>query len=323
MTPWGKLGDTHRRLTRWQLPRPWLGSTKVRMRLKARSILATQACLIAHAAGTAYYIDDSRGPARTFDGIGAISGGGATSVLLPFYPEQQRSEILDYLFLPNFGASLHMIKVEIGGDAQSTDGSEPSHMHDPWDENYERGYEWFILSEAKKRNPNIKTFGLPWAWPQWVSCSPGTMENCTGSPYSYPNQSATYITKWVKGAKDHYGIEIDYVGSWNERDYNVTYLKILRKSLDDAGFVNTKIVAADNHFEDISQSVLEDGELADAVWGIGAHYPGTVSGNVAEETGKPLWSSEEASTYNNAIGAGCWARVLNQNYVNGIKHNKT
>lgn len=31
------------------------------------------------------------------------------------YPEPQRSEILDYLFKPNFGAALSILKVEIGG----------------------------------------------------------------------------------------------------------------------------------------------------------------------------------------------------------------
>lgn len=39
------------------------------------------------------------------------------------YPEPQRAHILDYLFLPSFGASLHVLKVEIGGDTQSTDGT--------------------------------------------------------------------------------------------------------------------------------------------------------------------------------------------------------
>ena len=93
---------------------------------------------------TQYTLDDTFGPARTFDGIGGISGGGATSVLLPSYPLPQRDEILDFLFLPNFGASLHILKVEIGGDAQSTDGAESSHMHNPWEENYHRGYEWYL-----------------------------------------------------------------------------------------------------------------------------------------------------------------------------------
>ena len=67
----------------------------------------------------------------------------ATSRLLVSYPEPQRSQILDLLFKvsynpaeaanggenvafcfvklqPLFGASLHILKVEIGGDAQST-----------------------------------------------------------------------------------------------------------------------------------------------------------------------------------------------------------
>jgi len=105
--------------------------------------LSAALALARAAAPTAQYtIDDSAGPARTFDGIGGLSGGGATSVLLRDYPEPQRSQILDLLFKPNFGASLHILKVEIGGDAQSTDGCESSHMHDPWTTDYTRGYEW-------------------------------------------------------------------------------------------------------------------------------------------------------------------------------------
>ena len=87
-----------------------------------------------------YIVDDSLGLGRTFDGIGGLSAG-ASSKFLISYPEPQRSEILDYLFKPNFGASQQILKVEIGGDAQSTDGIEVSHMHSPWDENYSRGYE--------------------------------------------------------------------------------------------------------------------------------------------------------------------------------------
>ncbi len=69
-----------------------------------------------------------------------------------------------------------------------------------------------------------------------------------------------------------------------------------------------------------------------------AHYPGTKSDTNAEASGKPLWASEDYSTFNNGVGSGCWARVsliennntkckcmnlipyvqiLNQNYVNG------
>ena len=31
-----------------------------------------------------------------------------------------------------------------------TDGTESSHMHESWDENYRRGYEWWLMCEAKK-----------------------------------------------------------------------------------------------------------------------------------------------------------------------------
>ena len=91
-----------------------------------------------------------------FEGIGGLSGGGATSRLLPDYIEPYRSDILDYLFSPGVGASLHILKVEIGGDAESTEGTEASHMHAADDENYHRGYEWWLMAEAKRRNPNIK-----------------------------------------------------------------------------------------------------------------------------------------------------------------------
>ena len=55
-----------------------------------------------------------------------------------------------FIFQPNFGAALQICKVEIGGDAQSTDGTESSHMHTADDENYQRGYEWWLMKEAKK-----------------------------------------------------------------------------------------------------------------------------------------------------------------------------
>jgi hypothetical protein len=84
---------------------------------------------------------DRTSPGLTFDGIGAISGGGATSRLLIDYDEPARSEVLDYLFKPNYGASLQMLKVEIGGDSQSTDGTESSHMHSKDDLDLKRGYE--------------------------------------------------------------------------------------------------------------------------------------------------------------------------------------
>jgi hypothetical protein len=62
---------------------------------------------------------DGTGSGRVFEGIGAVSAG-ASSRLLIDYPETQRSQILDYLFKSNYGAFLQHLKVEVGGDMDST-----------------------------------------------------------------------------------------------------------------------------------------------------------------------------------------------------------
>ncbi|KAM4831108.1 galactocerebrosidase isoform X4 [Urocitellus parryii] len=258
----------------------------------------------------AYVLDDSAGLGREFDGIGAVSGGGATSRLLINYSEPYRSEILDYLFKPNFGASLHILKVEIGGDGQTTDGTEPSHMHYTLDENYFRGYEWWLMKEAKKRNPDITLIGLPWSFPGWLG---------KGFNWPYVNLELTayYIVSWILGAKRYHDLDIDYIGIWNERSFDSNYIKVLRRMLNTQGLQKVKIIASDNLWEPISTSMLLDSALWKVIDVIGAHYPGTHTVRNAQLTQKKLWSSEDFSTLNSDVGAGCWGRILNQNYING------
>ena len=69
------------------------------------------------------------------------------------------------------------------------------------------------MNEAKLRNPEIFLYGLPWAFPAWVGCDSGTLNNCNDNPYKNPNQTAAYITSWVAGAKSEYGLDIDFIGS--------------------------------------------------------------------------------------------------------------
>lgn len=294
---------------------------------------------------TTYNLSDALGPARVFEGVGGLSGGGGVARLLPSYSAALRSEILDYLFLPGFGASLQVLKVEIGSECQSTDGSEATHSRTPTDADFSRGYEWDMMREAKARNPAIKLFGLAWGFPRWVTCAPATpMLNCTGDIYSYPEQTAAFMVSWVRGARDAHNLTIDFVGSWNERPFDVGYLKILRAALDAAGFRGTGIVAPDQGgWEPFASDVLGDPALEAALHALGSHYPGTTSDSNAEETGLSLWASEvrmvtggssadyscvasltpsvplkqDASNYNNNVGGGCWARSINQNYVNG------
>ncbi len=66
-------------------------------------------------------------PGRIFAGIGGESAGASTRLLVD-YPKKQRNEILNYLFKPDFGAALQNLKCELGGDTNSTDGTEPAYF---------------------------------------------------------------------------------------------------------------------------------------------------------------------------------------------------
>jgi hypothetical protein len=104
---------------------------------------------------------------RRFEGLGALSVGAATRLLID-YAEPTRSQILDLLFKPNYGVALDHLNVEVGGDVNSTMGCEPSHMHAADDEIYRRGYEWWLITEAKQRNVAIRLECLEWAVPGWI-----------------------------------------------------------------------------------------------------------------------------------------------------------
>ena len=90
-------------------------------------LLLAGSSLVAGSPPAPYPVDPAKVD-HVYDGHGALSAG-ASSRLLFDYPTPQRDQVLDYLFKPNFGAALDMLKVEIGGDSQSTDGTEASHAH--------------------------------------------------------------------------------------------------------------------------------------------------------------------------------------------------
>ncbi len=263
---------------------------------------------------------DGAGSGRVFEGIGGVSAG-ASSRLLIDYPEPQRSQILDYLFKPNCGASLQHLKVEIGGDVNSTDGAEPSHMHARDDENYDRGYEWWLMEQAKRRNSQIMLDALEWGAPAWI-----------GGGVFFSQDNADYIVKFINGARKYYGLTIDYVGIWNETPYDNDWIKLLKKTLVANGLA-TKIVAADSvNTWEIVEALKRDSALQEAVSAVGVHYPGYVdylmsgfrkgqptysSPSSAQHFGKPLWASEAGPWRGDWKGAEELAKIYNRNYIEG------
>jgi galactosylceramidase len=265
---------------------------------------------------------DPNSPGGTFDGFGAVSAG-ASSRLLYDYPEPYRSQVLDYLFRPNYGAALQHLKVEIGSDVNSTDGSEPSHMRTPQDKNFTRGYEWWLMQQAHSRNPKIVLDTLAWGAPGWI-----------GKDTLYTPAMARYSAVFLNGAESQYHLDIPYTGIWNEKQFDAQYVKTLRGVLDKER-PGTKIVCCDEYpHEGLGQwSILEamrkDPALAKAVDVVTVHYPrekGKLTTPAdATAAGKPLWSSEDqpessAETILSrdwAIGGRSLAHLYNENYLEG------
>lgn len=248
---------------------------------------------------------DGTSKGRTFEGIGAISAG-ASSRLLIDYPEPQRSEVLDYLFKPHYGAGFQHLKVEVGGDVNSTDGSEPSHRHTRGDENYNRGYEWWLMKEAKQRNPRITLDVLAWGFPAWV-----------GNGKFHSQDTADYLVSFIKGAHSVHSLDVGYVGIWNEMPYNVLWINLLRRTLDNAGLSGVKIVAGDSGGWGVADVLRKHTELKQAIAVIGVHYPHFKSSPAAQACGKPLWSSEDGPWRGTWDGAQALSRSYNRNYVLG------
>jgi hypothetical protein len=214
---------------------------------------------------------DGNGAGRVFDGLGAASAG-ASSRLLIDYPEPQRSQILDYLFKPGYGAALQHLKVEIGADVNSTDGSEPGHMRTAKDHDATRGYEWWLMTEAHRRNPNIVLEILPWGAPRWVE------PDGAGKETLYSHKMAEYVVDFIQTAKREYSLDIAYAGIWNERPFGIPYIKDLH-NLIKADHLSTRIACCDGDWS-IADEVLKDPELAADIDVIGAHYPRDEKGNI-------------------------------------------
>jgi O-glycosyl hydrolase len=248
---------------------------------------------------------------RTFDGVGAISGGGGNSRLLIDYPPTQRAQILDYLFKPNYGASVQLLKLEIGGDANSTDGAEPSHEHVRGDINCNVGYEFWLGQQAVARNPNIKLVALPWAAPGWI-----------GGGSFWSQDMIDYDISWLNCAKQD-GLTISYLGGWNERGHNKTWYENLRSALNANGYSAVQIVGDDTSWA-TADDMVSDATFKAAVGVVGSHYPcgylsaATSCGSSANAvaTGRPLWASEFGSQDLNT-GSGPYIRTITRGYLDG------
>jgi O-glycosyl hydrolase len=297
---------------RWRaiFRKPLAAGTMLLLAASGAVAVTTATATPAAAASASITVNGTQG-GRTFDGIGAISGGGGNSRLLSDYPAAAQQQVYDYLFKPGYGADLQILKVEIGGDTNSTDGSESSVEHSRGTVACNVGYEWPLMEAAKARNPNIKLYGLAWGAPGWI-----------GGGNFWSTDMIGYLVSWLNCAKSD-GLTINYLGGWNERGYNIGWYEQLRSTLNADGYSGVQIVGADTDWT-VANDLVSNSAFSQAVQIIGSHYPcgwmtaqtSCPSSSNAVATGKQLWASENGSQDYNG-GAGAMARADNRDYLDG------
>ena len=111
--------------------------------------------------------------------------------------------------------------------------------------------EWWLMKEAKARNPALKLYGLPWGWPGWLDPSASATVEAKNA-FANPDVTANYTlgkiqisrrsearlqpsdgvglsAAFLLGAKRVHGLHIDYMGQWNERNAPKSYNDALRR----------------------------------------------------------------------------------------------
>lgn len=266
---------------------------------------------------------DSSVQGLRFDGHGAVSGRG-TSRYLYDYAEPMRSEILDLLFAPNYAASIQVLKVEIGGDAQTGFGVEPSHRRISNETSCERVRTTWLIREARQRNPDLVVLASAWAFPAWVG-----VENASQTSF-YNDDAIDYILSWIRCANETGAGHIDYIGSRPRRvtmdllgrseaheSPPLTWTVALQNALV-AAELPTRLVLPDAEYDpEMAEMLQSEPQLAAALSGgaFGLHYPCFIPMPSLEEHGLAMWSTEDGGMPADWPGAACAGRTVNTNLV--------
>jgi hypothetical protein len=304
-------------------PRPGSVFTAIAVVLASTGYLTTQPAAAVTAPGYGITVN-ANGYGRTFDGVGAILGGGANGRYLVDYPEPQRTQILDDLFEPDYGASLQLLKIEIGGGDGDDASVEPVDGQIECDADYDLS----IARQAVAVNPALQLYGLQWSAPGWVG---------QGSDSIFTSNDIKYLMDWMNCARQ-FGLHISYLGGSNESDNgsHATWFSALRAALNANGYASTQIVAGDSYpiwagkyrpartwQYTSTKAVAILGAHDDCGVPTGWNGPATRCSitAAARNSGKPAWLSEVGSM-DAGTQTGCRApcapamdRVLTRGYI--------
>ena len=161
--------------------------------------------------------------AQEIDGFGASGAFHMAGNLMDF-AEPQRTEILDHLFSQTSGAGLSIVRNFVGdGGSWGSKSNGPSPSIEPqegvWNWTGDEDEIW-LMKEAAKRGCT-RFMSTVWSPPAWMK----TNNNVIGGslrPDKY-QAFAEYLSMYVRGYKEHHGIDIYAISLANEPDIHVKY----------------------------------------------------------------------------------------------------
>jgi glucuronoarabinoxylan endo-1,4-beta-xylanase len=278
--------------------------------------------------------------AQEIDGFGA-SGAFHMAADLMDFPEPQRTQILDLLFSQTKGAGLSVVRNFVGdGGSWGSKTNGPSPSIEPqegvWSWTGDEDEIW-LMKEAGKRGCT-RYVSTVWSPPAWMK----TNNSVIGGhlrPDKY-QAFAEYLSMYVRGYKEHHGIDIYAISLANEPDITVKYSSCYWTGQEFHDFLKylipvferdkiTAKVIVGEHSAWTENPVLES--LADSVTAaridiVGVHAYGTTdrdpfppiaqrSGPLAEtlKQKKKIWQTEAANlgrNYPDIRDGIYWAKVL-------------
>jgi len=284
-------------------------------------------------------VDWSR-TAQEIDGFGASGAFHMAGDLMDF-PEPQRTEILDILFSQSKGAGLSIVRNFVGdGGSWGSKTNGPSPSIEPqegvWNWTGDEDEIW-LMNEAGKRGCT-RYVSTVWSPPAWMK----TNNNVIGGhlrPDKY-QAFAEYLSMYVRGYKEHHGIEIYAISLANEPDITVKYSSCYWTGQEFHDFLKFLIpvferdkimakVIVGEHSAWTENPVLES--LADSVTAaridiVGVHAYGTADRDpfppISQRSGplvetlkqkKKIWQTEAANlgrNYPDIRDGIYWAKVL-------------
>ena len=207
----------------------------------------------------------------TFDGIGASFTGASARYLFEYSPLAYNA-MLDFLFAPSSasdsaykGASLQILKLEIGSGANTDMGSEPSYSPSGTDDNQNKGWSGRLAQAAFERNSQIKIFLTPLSFPSYLVP--------TNNPFDNSFAVAEYVAQYVVDFQNLYKVPVSYVGVLSRTPnaifnpttdpQQISYISTLRKSLNDLNQQSVKIVCADQQDWSCAQALPPNNPIPD------------------------------------------------------------